>query len=303
MDNVQTIHSTHEDKPPILDVENIQNTLRAGQQALIRRILRAISILGLFALGTGLYEFISTGVYTRLVMLVTFYIALLFVTYIPRVAYRLQAGVLLFVVYSVGLINLLTTGLFGTALLFLFSGPILATLLFNRRAGIILTLLVISSVVFTAVLFLGGMVPEPTGAMPDFGDAGFWVTGGVVFIILTVLLTLIQSDYYQRFATALGQEQQVSAMLAAERANLEERIAERTDAFVRRAQYLEASAFVAREASGVIEDSAELLQQVVDLISQQFGFYHTGLFLIDDSGEWAELKAASSIGGERMLTR
>jgi GAF domain-containing protein len=39
------------------------------------------------------------------------------------------------------------------------------------------------------------------------------------------------------------------------------------------------------------------------LISQQFGFYHTGLFLLDPTGNWAVLQAASSEGGRRMLAR
>jgi GAF domain-containing protein len=39
------------------------------------------------------------------------------------------------------------------------------------------------------------------------------------------------------------------------------------------------------------------------LISDQFGFYHAGLFLLDETGEYAVLRAASSSGGQRMLAR
>jgi GAF domain-containing protein len=39
------------------------------------------------------------------------------------------------------------------------------------------------------------------------------------------------------------------------------------------------------------------------LIGDAFEFYHTGLFLMDASGEWAELRAASSAGGRKMLAR
>jgi GAF domain-containing protein len=46
-----------------------------------------------------------------------------------------------------------------------------------------------------------------------------------------------------------------------------------------------------------------LLAHVVSLISQQFGFYHAGLFLSDPAKEWAVLQAASSLGGQRMLAR
>jgi GAF domain-containing protein len=50
-------------------------------------------------------------------------------------------------------------------------------------------------------------------------------------------------------------------------------------------------------------DLNAILSLVVNLISEQFGFYHAGLFLLDDSGEFAVLQAASSEGGKKMLAR
>ncbi len=65
---------------------------------------------------------------------------------------------------------------------------------------------------------------------------------------------------------------------------------------------LKAAAVVAREAA-TNRDLLDLLSDTVDLISEQFGFYHAGIFMIDDSGEYAILQAASSNGGKRMLER
>jgi GAF domain-containing protein len=49
------------------------------------------------------------------------------------------------------------------------------------------------------------------------------------------------------------------------------------------------------------------LQQTMDmlvrLISERLGFYHSGIFLLDDTHEYAVLRAASSKGGQVMLTR
>jgi GAF domain-containing protein/HAMP domain-containing protein len=83
---------------------------------------------------------------------------------------------------------------------------------------------------------------------------------------------------------------------------LEQRVAVRTRDLERRARYLEASAAVAREAASVLEPQ-ELLDRVTTLISDHFGFYHAGIFLLDETGEWAVLQAASSEGGRRMLAR
>jgi GAF domain-containing protein len=57
---------------------------------------------------------------------------------------------------------------------------------------------------------------------------------------------------------------------------------------------------VARDAA-FIRDVDALLDQVVRLISERFGFYHAGIFLTE--GDQAILRAASSEGGQRMLAR
>jgi signal transduction histidine kinase/DNA-binding response OmpR family regulator/HAMP domain-containing protein len=83
---------------------------------------------------------------------------------------------------------------------------------------------------------------------------------------------------------------------------LEERVVERTQDLRRRAAQLEAAAEVAREAAA-IRDVGELLEETVQLVSDRFGFYHAGIFLVDDAREYAVLRAASSQGGQRMLKR
>lgn len=85
-------------------------------------------------------------------------------------------------------------------------------------------------------------------------------------------------------------------------AGLEARIAERTQALESLTDQMRLSAEVGRAATTVL-DPEELQQYVVRLISDQFGFYHTGLFLTDESEQYAMLRAASSEGGERMLER
>jgi GAF domain-containing protein/HAMP domain-containing protein len=84
--------------------------------------------------------------------------------------------------------------------------------------------------------------------------------------------------------------------------SLEERVAERTRDLEDSLFDLEGAAQVARQAAS-IRDLDKLLDETVHLISVMFGFYHTGIFLIDEAGEYAILQAASSAGGYRMLER
>jgi len=47
----------------------------------------------------------------------------------------------------------------------------------------------------------------------------------------------------------------------------------------------------------------ELLAYITQIISEKLGFYHVGIFLIDKNRQYAELRAANSAGGQRMLER
>ncbi|MEJ2352356.1 MAG: GAF domain-containing protein [Anaerolineales bacterium] len=84
--------------------------------------------------------------------------------------------------------------------------------------------------------------------------------------------------------------------------NLEQRVTERTQALEHRATQLRVAAEVGHAAAS-LRDLNALLHQVTQLISERFGFYHVGIFLVDESGENAVLRAANSEGGQIMLER
>ena len=90
---------------------------------------------------------------------------------------------------------------------------------------------------------------------------------------------------------------------------LESRVTERTAELEEssqklqvRADQFEAIAQLARTITS-IQDLETLLPRITNLVSQQFGFYHVGLFLLDESRKYAILSAANSEGGQRMLSR
>ncbi len=70
----------------------------------------------------------------------------------------------------------------------------------------------------------------------------------------------------------------------------------------RRARQLTASTQVAR-VIGQVRDLDQLLSQVTHLIGEAFGYYHVGIFTLDEIGRFAVLRAANSEGGQRMLAR
>lgn len=69
-----------------------------------------------------------------------------------------------------------------------------------------------------------------------------------------------------------------------------------------RAARLQTAAEVSRAASSIL-DPDDLIQQVVGLIQERFNLYYTGLFLVDQAGEWAVLRAGTGEAGQQMLAR
>jgi len=88
--------------------------------------------------------------------------------------------------------------------------------------------------------------------------------------------------------------------------SLEQRVAERTRALQeanyalqRRAIHLETSAEVGQAITSIF-DVDQLLRKTIELIRDRFGFYHAGIFLLDDTGEWAVLREATGEAGAQM---
>lgn len=57
------------------------------------------------------------------------------------------------------------------------------------------------------------------------------------------------------------------------------------------------------ETIAQLQDLNEIFPQATRLVNAYFGFYHVGIFLIDEAREYAVLQAANSEGGKRMLER
>lgn len=55
--------------------------------------------------------------------------------------------------------------------------------------------------------------------------------------------------------------------------------------------------------SASIHDFEGLLASIASIVSKHLGYYHVGVFLLDEHGQYAILRSASSEGGKKMLAR
>lgn len=85
-----------------------------------------------------------------------------------------------------------------------------------------------------------------------------------------------------------------------ERKNAEKAQAEIVRDLTNRTNQLQTASEVSRAASSML-DPNELLPRVVDLIRSHFNYYYVGIFLLDEKGEVAVLRAATGDMGRQML--
>jgi GAF domain-containing protein len=139
------------------------------------------------------------------------------------------------------------------------------------------------------------------------GDSLLWIIDTApIFLGLFAFFAGQRQDYLQKLNSQLKQRENE---LESIKTNLEQSIEARAQELVivnqhmvKRAEQLRLIADVARSAIS-IQDIDRLLPYTAQLISQRFGFYHVGIFLLDDRKEYAILSAANSQAGLRMLKK
>jgi len=180
------------------------------------------------------------------------------------------------------------------------------------------------TVVFVSIILLGGLFFGPRGGFVTFvllviQQAVFsWAGAGgaieapntassqlVNFVVITAGY-LSAALIFRLAFSGLSRQLEISRANEKEAKKLSDelnvRIQERTTELNRRSIQLEVAALVTR-AAAEIRGQKELLETIVQQISERFGFYHVGIFLTDINGEYLLLEAASSERGKLMVQR
>lgn len=124
------------------------------------------------------------------------------------------------------------------------------------------------------------------------------------------------TDLEGELATLAISLNKLAVRIRASITTLEQRVSERTAELTERTSELEAANRQVRSRAAQLEalaqvahtvasvrDLRELLPQIAKAISENFGFYHVGVFLVDEASEYAVLSATNSAGGKKMLQR
>ena len=258
---------------------------RLWRERFLKVVLQGACVLGFIAV---VLYFFTPSVPLYKALAVVSYGVLLLLTFVPRLPYIVRAGAFLLLLYFAGFTSLLDHGVADAAVLFL--GFIVMTgLLFSPRAGVYVTLALVTLAI---MLYFGW---ERSNLL-DLARLT-----AIFMVVVSIVITGLQT-FQQEFSRTQQSARETLETLRTERYNLEQRVEERTAGLTRKTDQLRATSYIARKTAEV-QDLATLLNTVANLVTDQFGFYHTGIFLINEAGDEAVLQAASSEGGARMMER
>ncbi len=168
-----------------------------------------------------------------------------------------------------------------------------------QTRGLILISLILLAVVALASLLASRILMEPVKALTQVAER---ITRGN-------LTARAQTSTRDEIGILAATFNNMTFQLRQALTGLEKRVQERTADLEKsrqqsegRAQRLQIISDVARAISSE-QNLESLLPLITGLVSEKFGFYHTGIFLVDPTRMYAVLRAANSEGGRRMLDR
>ena len=116
------------------------------------------------------------------------------------------------------------------------------------------------------------------------------------------LLVILNWLSNREMVRALSVERETSDQLQVQSRELEELVSQRTLVLERRALQLQTTADIAKLTTE-LPDPEILMSQAVELIRARFGFYHASIFIMDETGNWADLVASTGEAGRKMIAR
>ncbi len=124
-------------------------------------------------------------------------------------------------------------------------------------------------------------------------------TGRIVEGDYNIQLPVITTDEFGTLSRAFNQ---MANQIRQSVVTLADRVTERTRDLEYQASQVQSALEIGNVISS-IRNLEGLLPKVTQLVSERFNFYHVGIFLLDEQGKYAVLRAANSPGGQRMLAR
>ena len=274
-----------------INVVEIQ--LEAWREQMLNRLLPFTLILASIGIIVGVISVAAREKWGYIPIYTGAYLLLFLITLNRRLSYRPRAGVLLFLLATLGIAVLMEAGLSGEGRSFLIILPIAAQVLLGWRYAL-------ASLALSTCIFLGfGWLASTSGGRGEFIN---WMLAATLSTMLVTGVVISLRALLQNLINTLQQELKGRRQLREISDFLEQKVAERTQELERRSAYLTVGAEIT-QAVGALHDVNKLLQQVAHLILEKLALYHVGIFTLDQFGQFAVLQAAAGEAGQQLLVQ
>ena len=291
-------------RPSNLSQKIVQKGILVVQREIILQTLLNI-LLVIYTVGFAAIILFAQGVIRsgQVGIYLLVYLAVAAITIIRQIPYFVRALLVIVALQALGAAALLAYGLSGTGLIFIIASILLTVLLFSGRISLLFLFVSLAIIALIGGSMITGRIPlPPAQAMANSGYPAQWVTAVMVLLFAVGLTGSSMNVILRGMNNALLQAEKLTQAVQAEQSSLEQRVEERASELRKRVNQFEIASQIAREISG--ETNLEnLLGSSVNLIRDRFGFYHAGIFLTDERGEYAVLRAATGEAGRIMLER
>jgi GAF domain-containing protein len=232
------------------------------------------------------------------------YFVALSITYFRNIPYSVRSNIFTGLFFLIGVVDLMGSGMSGEGRLFLMAFVVMTAILSVERSVFRSILTGVTSVILLTIvgwgMSSGWITAPPVEALTNSYRFGDWINGNVVFLMTTTAVISSLLLLIARAQQALRNQEKSTEELAVERQKLQADFDQQKLEVNRRATQLETASALARDISK-FTNLDTLLSSAVNLIRDQFGYYHAGLFLLDGNKEYAVLRSATGDAGRQML--
>ncbi len=229
------------------------------------------------------------------------FVGIVLLAFIRPIPISLRYVIYLVFLLLVGTVDLFLGGLGSDGLFFLFLFTILTALFYRSRVGLLAAAIPFGEMIFIGFAMTGKLIsPDPAFILTQSDSVIYWLFFAAI-LLFGVLAS--QTGIYQfipKLTDSFFSQQNQTEFLINENETLKQSIDDANLNLQRKTSELAIASQIARSIAQQ-QDPLQLIDNTLNTIRDQFGFYHAGLFLIDDNREYAVLKAATGEAGREMV--
>ncbi|MFN2198112.1 MAG: hypothetical protein ACK2UW_18475 [Anaerolineales bacterium] len=268
------------------------------------RLLNSISLILIFSGLIGLVIFTFTSLRLPLALPAAGFLILL--GSLAQILIRTRQIVL-------GSFLLVFLGWLGVGILALQSGGLRSPFFILYLISVITAglLLSIQAAGLTALFSILAALGFALSGQPNVGSTTqtplpiLWIVYTLILLFTFILLAQFLSLQQQAFKNARENERKLaqhSYEIQEQQESLARRISERTAEVSQYLLYLQLSTDL-NQIINAFPGNTRLQTEAADLLQRRLGLYYAGIFIVDQSGQWAVLQAGTGESGETMLAR